>query len=45
MKPGDQLRLEVEITRVKGSIGKGKGIATVDGELVCEMELVFAFGN
>ncbi|ODV56267.1 3-hydroxyacyl-ACP dehydratase FabZ [Lysinibacillus fusiformis] len=45
VKPGDQLRLEVEITRVKGSIGKGKGIATVDGELVCEMELVFAFGN
>ncbi|KPN97140.1 3-hydroxyacyl-ACP dehydratase FabZ [Lysinibacillus sp. ZYM-1] len=45
VKPGDQLRLEVDITRVKGSIGKGKGIATVDGELVCEMELVFAFGN
>ncbi|MED4078694.1 3-hydroxyacyl-ACP dehydratase FabZ, partial [Lysinibacillus fusiformis] len=36
VKPGDQLRLEVEITRVKGSIGKGKGIATVDGEMVCE---------
>ncbi|WP_217581085.1 3-hydroxyacyl-ACP dehydratase FabZ [Lysinibacillus sp. GbtcB16] len=45
VKPGDQLRLEVEITRVKGSIGKGKGIAMVDGEMVCEMELVFAFGN
>ncbi len=45
VKPGDQLRLEVEITRIKGSIGKGKGIATVDGEMVCEMELVFAFGN
>ncbi|MGE7987993.1 3-hydroxyacyl-ACP dehydratase FabZ [Lysinibacillus fusiformis] len=45
VKPGDQLRLEVEITRVKGSIGKGKGIATVEGEMVCEMELVFAFSN
>jgi len=45
VKPGDQLRLEVEITRIKGSIGKGKGLATVDGEMVCEMELVFAFGN
>lgn len=43
--PGDQLRLEVEITRLKGPIGKGKGIATVDGELVCETELIFAFGN
>jgi len=45
VKPGDQLRLEVEITRVKGRIGKGKGIATVDGELVCETELLFAFGD
>ncbi|MEI4771467.1 3-hydroxyacyl-ACP dehydratase FabZ [Psychrobacillus sp. FJAT-51614] len=45
VKTGDQLRLEVEITRLKGPIGKGKGIATVDGELVCETELIFAFGN
>lgn len=43
VKPGDQLRLEVEITRLKGPIGRGKGSATVDGELVCE--LIFAFGN
>ena len=40
--PGDQLRLEVEMTRVKGPIGKGKGVATVDGELVCETEMMFA---
>ena len=45
VKPGDQLRLEVEITRLKGPVGKGKGIATVDGELVCETELIFAFGD
>jgi 3-hydroxyacyl-[acyl-carrier-protein] dehydratase len=45
VRPGDQLRLEVEITRLKGHIGKGKGIASVDGELVCETELIFAFGN
>ena len=43
--PGDQLRLEVKITRLKGSIGKGKGIATVEGEIVCETELLFAFGS
>lgn len=42
VKPGDQLRLEVEMTRVKGPIGKGKGVATVDGELVCETEMMFA---
>ncbi|WP_066307526.1 3-hydroxyacyl-ACP dehydratase FabZ [Bacillus sp. FJAT-29814] len=45
VKPGDQLLLEVEITRLKGPIGKGKGIATVDGVLVCETELIFAFGS
>jgi 3-hydroxyacyl-[acyl-carrier-protein] dehydratase len=42
VKPGDQLRLEVEIIRLKGPVGKGKGIATVDGELVCETEIMFA---
>ena len=45
VKPGDQLRLEVDITRVKGAVGKGRGIATVDGEVVCETDLVFAFGS
>lgn len=45
VKPGEQLRLEVEITRLKGPIGKGKGIAMVDGEIVCETEIVFAFGD
>ena len=45
VKPGDQLRLEVDITRVKGAVGKGRGIATVDGEIVCETDLVFAFGS
>lgn len=43
--PGDQLFLEVEITRIKGSIGKGKGIASVEGEIVCETDLIFAFGD
>ncbi|MFC5733763.1 3-hydroxyacyl-ACP dehydratase FabZ [Cytobacillus gottheilii] len=42
VKPGDQLRLEVEIIRVKGPIGKGKGTATVDEEIVCEAEIMFA---
>lgn len=43
VKPWDQLRLEVEITRLKGPIGKG--IATVDGKLVCEVEILCAFGD
>src|SRR5690625_3395921 len=40
--PGDQLKLEIEITRMKGSIGKGKGIATVNGEVACQAEIMFA---
>ena len=42
VKPGDTLTLEVEITRVKGPIGKGKAKATVDGEIACEAEIMFA---
>src|SRR5690625_2394109 len=42
VKPGDQLKLEVEIIRMRGAIGKGKGIATVDGEVACEAEIMFA---
>jgi 3-hydroxyacyl-[acyl-carrier-protein] dehydratase len=42
VKPGDQLRLEVEMIKVRGPMGKGKGIATVDGEVACETEIMFA---
>lgn len=42
--PGDKLDLEIEIIRLKGSIGIGKGKATVDGKLVCEGEIMFAIG-
>lgn len=42
--PGDQLRLEVEFIKLRGQMGKGKGTATVDGELVCEVEILFALG-
>ncbi len=42
VKPGDQLKLDVEIIRVKGPIGKGKAVATVDDEVACEAEITFA---
>ncbi|WP_332698855.1 3-hydroxyacyl-ACP dehydratase FabZ [Halalkalibacter lacteus] len=42
VKPGDQLRLEVEIVRLKGPIGKGHAIATVNGEVACETDITFA---
>lgn len=40
--PGDQLRLEAELVRFKGRIGKAHVRATVDGQLVAEAELMFA---
>ncbi|RBW68935.1 3-hydroxyacyl-ACP dehydratase FabZ [Bacillus taeanensis] len=43
--PGDQLKLEVELTRVRGKIGKGTALATVEGETVCEAEIMFALGD
>lgn len=42
--PGDQLKLEVEFLKLRGQMGKGKAIATVDGELACECEILFAIG-
>jgi 3-hydroxyacyl-[acyl-carrier-protein] dehydratase len=43
--PGDVLRLEVEIERLKGRVGRGRGQTTVDGERVCEADLMFAFAE
>ena len=40
--PGDVLRMEVEMTRVRGPLGIGEGKAYVDGELCAQAELVFA---
>lgn len=40
--PGDTLRIEVEIIKVKGPVGVGKGIATVNGEKAVAAEITFA---
>ena len=42
--PGDRLDLYCEIIKIKGPIGIGKGIATVDGKVACEAEILFAIG-
>ena len=43
--PGDVLTLEVEMTKLKGPIGIGQGKATVNGELACSAEIMFAIGK
>jgi 3-hydroxyacyl-[acyl-carrier-protein] dehydratase len=40
--PGDTLILEMEITKIRGPIGKGHGTATVDGKVAVTGELMFA---
>ena len=43
--PGDVLRLEVQVTKVRGPIGKGSARATVEGQVVAEGELTFALAE
>ncbi|MBV9678891.1 MAG: 3-hydroxyacyl-ACP dehydratase FabZ [Acidobacteriaceae bacterium] len=38
--PGDQLRLEMKLLRLKTSIAKMQGVATVDGQIVAEATLM-----
>ncbi|MEG0856044.1 MAG: 3-hydroxyacyl-ACP dehydratase FabZ [Terrisporobacter sp.] len=42
--PGDRLDLEIEIVKLRGNIGVGKGKASVDNKIVCEGEIMFAIG-
>jgi len=39
--PGDLLELEVTLGRMSARAGKGSGRATVDGQLACEVDLLF----
>ena len=40
--PGDTVRLETKITAVRGPVGIGEGIATVDGKVAVQTILKFA---
>ncbi len=40
--PGDTLELEVEIIKVRGPLGIGKGLATVNGKKAVSCEITFA---
>lgn len=41
VKPGDTLIISAEVTRTRGSIGRAKGVCTVNGETVSEAEVTF----
>lgn len=40
VKPGDQLRLEIVLTKARKNFLKVNGTATVDGEIACTAELM-----
>jgi 3-hydroxyacyl-[acyl-carrier-protein] dehydratase len=42
VKPGDTLRLEVELGALRCGIGTGSGTATVNGEIACRGDFMFA---
>ena len=44
VRPGDVLVLECELIRLRGSVGIGKGVATVDGKVAAMGEFTFAVG-
>jgi UDP-3-O-[3-hydroxymyristoyl] N-acetylglucosamine deacetylase/3-hydroxyacyl-[acyl-carrier-protein] dehydratase len=39
VKPGDQLRFELEVLQIRGPLCKMRGVAKVDGQVVCEAEM------
>lgn len=41
VKPGDVLHLETELLRLRGKLGRAKGVAKVGDEIACEGELMF----
>ncbi len=42
VQPGDVLKMDVEIIKLRGAIGIGQGTAYVDGEVAAEGEFLFA---
>ena len=42
VRPGDTLRLEVELQQIRRGIGMGSGTATVEGDLACRGDIMFA---
>jgi UDP-3-O-[3-hydroxymyristoyl] N-acetylglucosamine deacetylase/3-hydroxyacyl-[acyl-carrier-protein] dehydratase len=43
--PGDTLIIEVQMTKLRGKIGKAKGICKVRGEIVSEADVTFMLGE
>jgi 3-hydroxyacyl-[acyl-carrier-protein] dehydratase len=42
---GDAVRLEATVVRLRGKMGSLRGVAWVDGQVVCEGQMTFALGE
>jgi 3-hydroxyacyl-[acyl-carrier-protein] dehydratase len=45
VRPGDTLRLEVTLQKMRRGVGKAHGTATVGGQIACAGELLMALGD
>ena len=45
VEPGDTLRLEVEVLKLRGPLGRARGTATVDGEVAAQATMTFFVGD
>lgn len=43
--PGDTLRLEVELDRLRSKAGYGKAVAYLGDKVACQCEIMFAIGS
>ncbi len=41
VRPGDSLKIDVELFKVRGKIGKARGVCSVDSEIVSEADVTF----
>jgi 3-hydroxyacyl-[acyl-carrier-protein] dehydratase len=43
--PGDQIIIEVDVMKVRGSVGRVKAVAKTDNQIAAEAELMFILGE
>ncbi len=45
VSPGDTLRLEITMDRLRSKAGTGKGVAYLGDKIACQCEIMFAIGS
>ena len=45
VKPGDGLKIDIELLRARGKVAKARGVCTVRGEVVSEAEITFSLAG